>query len=69
MKTMIKEIWANAKRIWDHLDTYGSCSFEKLKEQLNMNDNEICAALGWLERENNVIISKKNGGEYISLVY
>jgi hypothetical protein len=69
MNCMIKEIWANAKRIWDHLDTYGSCSFEMLKEQLDMNEKEFCTALGWLEREDNVIISKKNGGKYISLVY
>ena len=54
---MIKsQIFSNALKIRKYLNPRGDVSVVELKEQLNLNEQEIYLALGWLAREDKILI-------------
>ena len=65
---MIKfRIFSNALKIRLYLNHRGDVSVVELEEQLNLNEQEICLALGWLAREDKILLHEI--GKEFSVVY
>ncbi len=64
MVDMVGEV---AGRIWDYLDQYGEVTILRLKSYLKVSNTLICMAIGWLAREDKVIIQKQKREYTISL--
>lgn len=60
-------IGANAGNIWRLLCTKGSLSVRQIGDYTHYKDSLILLAIGWLSRENKVLISDRNGSIYIEL--
>jgi hypothetical protein len=53
---MIKsQIFSNALKTMKYLNPMGVLSVVEQKEQLNLNEQEIYLALGWLAHENKIL--------------
>lgn len=61
------EIGLNACKVWQLLSDYDKWSYSTLKRQSGLEDNELGAALGWLAREDKIILSQEADELYISL--
>ena len=53
------EIGTNAGKVWKILDIWEEADFSTLKRLSNLNDNEVHSALGWLGKEDKIIINEK----------
>ena len=47
-------IGINAGKIWHLLDEKGGLFVAEIKDFLNLNDQDVLLALGWLARENKI---------------
>ena len=54
------EIGSHAGRIWKILDIWEEVDYESIKRLSDLSDEEIHAAIGWLAKENRLIINKKD---------
>lgn len=62
------EIGMNAGRIWNELDRRVSeISIQQLCSKLSMTFEDAVLSIGWLAKENNIIIDKKDGRLMLSL--
>lgn len=62
MNFKITEIGINAGRIWNELEKRTSeFSIQELCHKLTMTFEEAVLAIGWLARENNIVVNKKDG--------
>lgn len=62
MKPTISDIGLNAGRIWNELAQRSfEFSIQELCWKLSMTFEEAALAIGWLARENNIVINKKDG--------
>lgn len=52
------EIKLSAKRIWNLLSDHNRWSYEKLKQTSGLDEFNLHAALGWLAREDKIIIEE-----------
>jgi hypothetical protein len=68
---MIKiEIGIQAGKIWEYLDKNPQeCAVKDLKKALKLKDKDLYMALGWLCRENKILINIKEEMEFITLIY
>jgi len=65
---MIKsQIFSNALKIKIYLNPRGDVSIAELKEQLNLNEREIYLALGWLAREDKILL--REVGQEFTIVF
>ena len=54
---MIKsQIVSNAGKIWQYLDKKGEAPISEIEEQLNLKEQEVCLALGWMAYDNRIFL-------------
>ena len=61
------EIGLNAGRVWQLLSDYAKWSYGALKRKSGLKDKELGAAIGWLAREDKIVLSQEEDELYISL--
>jgi hypothetical protein len=66
-KTTIEEIGEMAGHVWHLLSEQGSMSVAGLTRQLAAPRDTVLQAIGWLAREDKIVIEQKSRGRFISL--
>lgn len=56
-----------AGKIWTYLDKNGPSSVTKITNETEINKNDVQRAIGWLAKEDKLIIEAKGRVETISL--
>lgn len=64
---MIYEIGEAAGRVWQFLHENGAVSLKSLKEGTELKQQELNRAIGWLAREEKLLIEGSGSQEIISL--
>lgn len=67
MSEALLDIGSAAGRVWQYLHDNGAASATKLAEATGLGKNELQRALGWLAREDNLVIEFRGRVEYFSL--
>lgn len=57
----------NAGRVWRYLKDRGEADINKMCLDLGQSSDNISLAVGWLARENKVIIRRKDGALLVSI--
>lgn len=60
-------IGTNAGIIWRIMDNYMSWNYAELKEKSGLSDKDLCAAIGWLARENKIEFDNESKDQRIYL--
>lgn len=58
-----KQSEKNAGILWRVLSDGSKWNYESLKETLGMSDRELCAAIGWLSREDKIQVENCHDGK------
>ena len=61
------EIGLNAGKVWQLLSDYAKWSYGTLKRKSGLKDKELGAAIGWLAREDKIVLSQEEDELYVSL--
>lgn len=64
---MNDEIGDAAGQIWSYLESVEKASATKLVSETQLKANEVQRAIGWLAREEKVVIEREGRSEYFSL--
>ncbi|MCF7870888.1 MAG: winged helix-turn-helix domain-containing protein [Candidatus Omnitrophica bacterium] len=64
---MVTLIGIVAGEIWNFLDDHGETSLDSITNGIDKPEKLILMSLGWLARENHIIVTKKNNGYRIKL--
>ncbi len=56
---MIDQIGINAGKVWDELELNGEMTTGSLKKSLGLAPFNLNIAIGWLAREDKILISRK----------
>ena len=56
---MIHSIGDTAGKIWKFLDSHGEANLNQIKKNVKADPNLVLQAVGWLARENKLLIEKK----------
>ncbi len=59
-------IGLNAGKVWHALNEVSEISTQELSRKLSLSIEDLALAIGWLARENNIYITRKNGLLYVS---
>ncbi len=59
-------IGLNAGKVWHALNEVNETSTQELSRKLSLSIEDLALAIGWLARENNIYITRKNGLLYVS---
>ena len=59
-------IGLNAGKGWHALNEVKEISTQELSRKLSLSIEDLALAIGWLARENNIYITRKNGLLYVS---
>ena len=59
-------IGLNAGKVWHALNEVKEISTQELSRKLSLSIEDLALAIGWLARENNIYITRKNGLLYVS---
>lgn len=59
-------IGLNAGKVWHALNEVNEISMQELSRKLSLSIEDLALAIGWLARENNIYITRKNGLLYVS---
>ena len=59
-------IGLNAGKVWHALNEVNEISTRELSRKLSLSIEDLALAIGWLARENNIYITRKNGLLYVS---
>ena len=59
-------IGLNAGKVWHALNEVNEISTQELSRKLSLSIEDLALAIGWLARENNIYITRKNGLLYVS---
>ena len=54
-------IGLNAGKVWHALNEVNEISTQELSRKLSLSIEDLALAIGWLARENNIYITRKNG--------
>lgn len=65
--TAISEIGVAAGKIWHYLEKNGSSSVAKVTSETGLSKNDAQRAIGWLAKENKLVIELKGRVETLSL--
>jgi hypothetical protein len=57
-----------AGKIWQYLETNGPSSVTKVTTETAINKNDVQRAIGWLAKEDKLLIETKGRVETISLI-
>ena len=61
------EIGLNAGKVWRILNEKGELSMFTLCHELGLTFEDVAIAIGWLARENKILLRKKEGMLYASI--
>jgi len=61
-------IGINAGIIWQHLSKKGILTIRELGQLTNLKSTYLTFSLGWLARENKIVITEKDDAIYVELV-
>ncbi len=64
---MANTIGEAAGKIWEYLDKNGSASVTKITNETGVNKNDIQRAIGWLLKEDKLLIEMMGRTETLSL--
>ncbi len=64
---MVEQIGVNAGKVWAQLEKKGRLNIKDLKNAVNITYNDLYAALGWLAREEKLILEKEGKEVFVSL--
>lgn len=64
---MTEEIGLAAGEIWRYLDQAGKCKVSTLSKALSMKEKVMQRALGWLDKEEKIILSTEGRTETVAL--
>lgn len=64
---MIEKIGINAGKVWSQLDEAGRQNAKDVKKVTKLTDKDLYAALGWLAREEKVVLEEVEKELFISL--
>lgn len=64
---MVETIGAVAGQIWAYLSENGETSVANLKKQLELKGDQAGLGLGWLAREDKLVINQKGNTVKVSL--
>jgi predicted RNA-binding protein (virulence factor B family) len=64
---MVDSIGIAAGKIWNYLDKNGSSSVSKLTNEAEVSKNEVQRAIGWLLKEDKIVIETIGRVESLSL--
>lgn len=64
---MITEIGIIAGEIWHYLDKHGTVTMDQLLDGIDRPEELILMSLGWLARENHVLVESTSNSYNISL--
>ncbi len=64
---MIEKFGINAGKVWTVLDECGKQDIRDLKKATKLTNKDLYAALGWLGREEKIIIDIKGKDVFVSL--
>jgi predicted RNA-binding protein (virulence factor B family) len=56
-----------AGKIWQYLETNGAASATKIEKETGISKNDVQRAIGWLSKEDKLLIETKGRVETISL--
>lgn len=56
---MIHSIGETAGKVWEFLDEHGEANLSQIKRYVRNDSNLILQAIGWLAREDKLLIEKK----------
>ena len=62
-----KRIGSNAGKVWRILYEKGELSMFTLCHELGLTFEDVAIAIGWLARENKILLRKKEGMLYASI--
>ena len=62
-----KRIGSNAGKVWRILNEKGEQSMLTLCHELGLTFEDVAIAIGWLARENKILLRKKEGMLYASI--
>ena len=62
-----KRIGSNAGKVWRILNEKGELSMFDLCRELGLTFEDVALAIGWLARENKILLRKKEGMLYASI--
>ena len=61
-----KIVGANAGKVWHALNEADGISIPELARKVNLSVESTALAVGWLARENNIFIQKKDSTFWVS---
>jgi DNA-binding Lrp family transcriptional regulator len=64
---MVNSIGDSAGKIWKFLNKNGPTSVSKVSTETGISKNEVQRAIGWLAREEKILLEQKGRTETISL--
>lgn len=64
---MLEKIGTNAGKVWTRLDEGGRQHIKDLKKATKLTEKDLYAALGWLARENKILVEEIEKDVFVSL--
>ena len=64
---MINQIGASAGAVWKYLNEHSEAKPSDIKKTLKLNDDMLWMAIGWLAREDKLVIKSKGKAVQVSL--
>ncbi len=58
---MMNEVCKAPGQVWEYLSGKGECSVSKIKKETKMPDSLIYIGLGWLAKEEKVVLRRDGG--------
>jgi len=65
---MTDEIGIAAGKIWEYLKTVEKASPTKIAAETGIGKNDVQRALGWLAREDKLVLEQEGRSEFFSLI-
>lgn len=62
-----KRIGSNAGKVWRILNEKGELSMFALCHELGLTFEDLALAIGWLARENKILLRKREGMLFVSI--
>ena len=67
MKCSLDQIGETAGAVWSYLDSHGEAPTSKLMRELSQSRDMLQRAIGWLAREDKIVLCKNGAAETIRL--
>ena len=64
---MLETIGETAGKVWDFLNENGASSASKIEKGTGISKNDMQRAIGWLAKEDKLVVEKKGNVETLAL--